>query len=155
MLFDYHYWARDRILEKAARLTDQQLREPTSYSHGSLQATLQHLLFAEWVWRQRCQERNSPKRYENAATFDDLQLNWRREEQAMRAYLGGLQEEDLERIVRYQRLGGEPQANLLWQILVHLVVHGAEHRAEAAAILTSYDRSPGDIDFIHYLRAWA
>jgi uncharacterized damage-inducible protein DinB len=36
--------------------------------------------------------------------------------------------------------------------MAHLVNHGTQHRSEAAAMLTEYGYSPGDIDFIIYLR---
>jgi uncharacterized damage-inducible protein DinB len=35
-------------------------------------------------------------------------------------------------------------------MLVHVVNHGTQHRAEAAALLTPEDRSPGELDLINY-----
>jgi uncharacterized damage-inducible protein DinB len=35
--------------------------------------------------------------------------------------------------------------------LTHLVIHGQQHRTECAAMLTNFEQSPGDIDFIYYL----
>ena len=42
--------------------------------------------------------------------------------------------------------------NQLAHILHHVVIHGMQHRSEAAAILTDYGHSPGNIDFIIFLR---
>jgi uncharacterized damage-inducible protein DinB len=35
-------------------------------------------------------------------------------------------------------------------MLVHVVNHGTQHRAEAAALLTDEGRSPGELDLINY-----
>jgi uncharacterized damage-inducible protein DinB len=39
----------------------------------------------------------------------------------------------------------------VWQMLVHVVNHGTQHRAEAAALLTAEGRSPGELDLINYV----
>ena len=38
----------------------------------------------------------------------------------------------------------------IWLMLVHVVNHGTQHRAEAAMILTAEGRSPNDLDLINY-----
>ena len=68
------------------------------------------------------------------------------------SFVENVGEEALNNIVHYQRTGGEARKNILWHLMVHLVNHGTQHRSEAAAILTSFGHSPGDIDFIVYLR---
>ena len=41
----------------------------------------------------------------------------------------------------------------IWQMLLHLLNHGTQHRSEAALLLTQVGRSPGDLDLIDYLEA--
>ena len=38
----------------------------------------------------------------------------------------------------------------VWQMLVHDVNHGTQHRAEAAVLLTAKGRSPGELDLMNY-----
>ena len=35
-------------------------------------------------------------------------------------------------------------------MLVHVVNHGTQHRAEAGVLLTAEGRSPGELDLIYY-----
>jgi uncharacterized damage-inducible protein DinB len=37
-----------------------------------------------------------------------------------------------------------------WRILQHVALHGMQHHAELAQLLTAAGQSPGDIDFIFY-----
>jgi uncharacterized damage-inducible protein DinB len=39
----------------------------------------------------------------------------------------------------------------VWQVIFHVVNHGTQHRGEAAAILTGYNHSPGELDFDTFL----
>ncbi len=59
-LFDYNYWANQRLLEAAEKVAAEQYFAPAGLSHGSLHGTLVHTLAAEILWRQRCMEGISP-----------------------------------------------------------------------------------------------
>jgi uncharacterized damage-inducible protein DinB len=154
-LLAYNYWARDRILDNVAKLSSSQFVEPKVYGHGSIRNTLVHILNAEWVWRVRCQENYSPSEFlvfDNYPTLDHIQQRWKQEEERMMGYIRELAVQELERIIRYNRIGGEQEENTLGFILLHVVNHGTEHRSVLAAQLTEYNNSPGDIDIIHFLR---
>ena len=156
LLFEFNYWARDQILGQAEKLDSVEFHLPIESNYGSLQATLVHMLSAEWVWRVRCQENQSPTFllvFEEFPTVASIRSFWLAEEEKMRGYLGGLNEEDLESVITYRRTGGQEESNVLWHIMWHVINHGTEHRSEAASILTAFGHSPGDLDFIHYLRA--
>ena len=43
----------------------------------------------------------------------------------------------------------------IWQLLVHVVNHGTQHRSEAAALLTADGRSPGELDLFDFAEAQA
>ncbi|MEJ2600975.1 MAG: DinB family protein [Anaerolineales bacterium] len=155
ILYDFNYWARDRILSTASQLSPEEFLAPIESNYGSLQATLVHILSAERVWRIRCQERRSPTSLLAPDDFPSLEVLrsfWLEEQHRMMDYLAGLEASALETQISYLRTGGQAQSNILWHILVHLVMHGTEHRSEAGSILTAFGHSPGDIDFIHYLR---
>ena len=154
-LYNYNYWANARILAATAKVPAAQFTAPAQVSHGSLRGTLVHILSAEWMWRKRCQERVSPAAMLAEAEFPTLatlQTHWQAEEQAMRSFLTGLHDEDLAQVVSYTRTSGSPYENTLWHLLVHVVNHGTQFRGEAAVLLSEWGYSPGDLDFIAFLR---
>lgn len=154
-LYNYNYWATARILKAADKVSQAQFVAPGNASHGGLRGTLVHTLGAEWIWRKRFAKGVSPTALlveTDFATLDALHTRWQTEEQAMRAFLAGLKDEDLHRIVRYNSTKGKPFENILWHLLVHVVNHGTQHRSEAAMLLTDLGASPGDLDMILFFR---
>ncbi len=49
---DYHYWARDVILDAVAPLSAEQFTRPIESSFKSVRDTLAHTYGAEWLWYQ-------------------------------------------------------------------------------------------------------
>lgn len=154
-LYDYNYWANERILQAAAKVTLAEFVAPRSFSHGGLRGTLVHALSAEWMWRTRFQARVYPTaqlREEDFPTFADVRARWQQEEAAMRVYINSLRDEEINSTIFYKSTNGAPYEDLLWQMLIHVVNHGTQHRSEAAALLTDLGHSPGNIDLIVYMR---
>lgn len=154
-LFDYNYATSKRILDTAAQVSQEQLFAPAAFPQGSLGDTLIHMLWAEWVWRMRAQEGVSPTQRFTAQempTLDSIRARCEEEEQHMRAFLSSLSDKDMARQVSYTTSRGTTHTSTLWHILVHVVNHGTQHRTEAATILTDLGYSPGDIDFIFFVR---
>jgi uncharacterized damage-inducible protein DinB len=67
------------------------------------------------------------------------------------AFVAGLTDEKLASELEYTSTEGGRHKRVLWETMAHLVNHGTQHRAEAAAMLTALGHSPGDIDLIVYL----
>ncbi|MFN8483309.1 MAG: DinB family protein [Anaerolineae bacterium] len=155
LLYDYNYWATRRILAAAAHVSPEQYAQPTSHSFGSLRATLVHTLDSEYGWRTLWQHGTTAgfeALQEDAfPTFAGLEERWQQEERAMRDYLAGLSDANLTNVVRYTTDEGHRRERVLWHCLVHVVNHGTQHRSEAAALLTDYGHSPGDLDFTVFL----
>lgn len=153
-LYRYNAWANARILQAAAQVTAEQFLAPAPFSHGGLRDTLVHVLTAEWIWRNRW-EGYSPKnllKREDFPTYEALHRRWMAEENALMNFVTNLKEELLDQPVHYTTTGGKSYENILWHLMMHLVNHGTQHRSEAAAMLTTFGRSPGDIDLIVFLR---
>jgi uncharacterized damage-inducible protein DinB len=155
ILFSYNYWANERIFSAAEHLNDEQFVAPTDFGYGSLRDILVHTMGAEWMWRKRCQKNISPPAMPRADAFPtlaSLRNHWYEEAQQMRAFLATLRDEDMHYLVNYTNTRGATFTTPLWQALMQVVNHGTQHRSETALLLTSYGHSPGDIDFIVFLR---
>jgi len=154
LFYRYNSWANERILDAAANVSGEQFLAPASYPHGGLRSTLTHTLFAEWIWRRRWQGESPTQRIkaEDFPTFDSLRARWLEEEKALNAFVDSLTDEKLNAPFQFKNTRGEDMENILWHAMAHLVNHGTQHRSEAAAMLTEVDHSPGDIDFIAFLR---
>ena len=155
MLYDYNYWANARVLQAATRVSRGQLVAPARLSHGSLLGTLAHILGTEVVWRTRCQEGislNAVPAESDFPTLEALRARWTDEERKMRSYLASLTDDGLRATLQYKSTKGVPFANVVWQILMHVVNHGTQFRGEAAVALTEYGQSPGDLDLLAFMR---
>ena len=136
-------------------LSAEQFLAPGAFPNGGLRGTLVHVLFAEWVWRMRWQGTPPDYRYrlgpEEFPTLAALQARWMEEETLLMEFVAGLTEKKLKSEPGYTSTEGGQHKRVLWETMAHLVNHGTQHRTEAAAILTDFGHSPGDIDLIVFL----
>jgi uncharacterized damage-inducible protein DinB len=154
LLYRYNQWTDKKILDTVAKVTPEQFLAPASFPHGGLRSTLVHILFAQWIWRQRWEGTSPSQRFkpEDFPTLASLRTRWAEEEKSLMAFVINVSEERLNGKIDYKTTGGTPHAEILWQLMAHVVNHGTQHKAEAAAMLTDYGQSPGDIDMIFFLR---
>jgi uncharacterized damage-inducible protein DinB len=154
-LLDYHYWARDRVLDAAGLLTPEQLTRDLGSSFKSVRDTLAHLYAAERVWCSRWQG-TSPSTLNVADTFQDvasLRAEWRELEIEVRGVLDGLGEDGIARVMSYRMLSGEPRESVFWHMLQHVVNHASYHRGQATTMLRQLGAAPPQpMDLITFYR---
>ena len=153
-LIDYTDWANQRVLDQAMQLSPDQLLAPAPVPMHSLLGTLAHVLVAEVIWRRRW-EGEWPvvvDDIEGYQSIDVLVERWQNETAALHAFVANLTDQDLQRTVHYRNSKGTPFQQVLWQLMIHVVNHGTQHRSEAAMLLTNAGHSPGELDMILYLR---
>lgn len=153
LIYEYNYWANKRILAASAKVAQEQFMASAHFPYGGLHGTLLHILDTEWGWRSLFETIDSASELTvtDFPTLTALEARWQQEEEAMRAYLRKLSNEDMERHLRYETDTGIQRDRILWHCLLHVVNHGTQHRSEAAALLTEYGQSPGDLDFTVFL----
>ena len=147
----YNFWAADRILAACEQVSlGEFTREITpNPGWGSLRGILVHALDTEYGWRLILQAQEASEILDQVdfANVMALRTRWNVERMAWLTYESGLNEDTLNK-----GYGDDPKASLkVWQKIVHVINHGTQHRSEAAAILTGYGQSPGELDFDIFL----
>ena len=142
-LFAYDRWATRRVLAVLDGLDPAVWARTDVVGERGLGAILVHHLGASQRWRHAFQdtgESPEPER-EPLPTIDQLRDRWDTEWAAVDAWLPTV----TDGFVAYVH-----ESVPVWQMLVHVVNHGTQHRAEAATLLTAEGRSPGEVDLINY-----
>lgn len=152
-LVSYSAWATDRILATCEPLTPEAFAQPVTPDPGwgSLRGLLVHALDAEYGWR-TVLEGESDSGVLEEVDFPDvatLRTRWAEEHAAWARFAAALTPERLA-----DGYGERPDDGpRVWQTIMHVLFHSAQHRSEAAAILTGMGHSPGELDLDVYLRA--
>lgn len=151
-LFAYHFDTTERMLEAAGRLGAEEYRAEPGYGRGSLHDLLFHLLRTDAGWRGALEMGQQPPALaaEEYADMLALQEGFGRERAAWEALLGALTSEEIMGEVSLMTRRGDVAVVARWWVLQHLVLHGMQHHAEMAQLLTAAGQSPGDIDLIFY-----
>lgn len=143
-LLEFHYWARDRMLAALEPLTSEQYTRDLGSSFRSPRDTAAHIYSAEWIWHQRWlgsspSSRPSPDQFPDVAT---LRGAWAELETKVRRFVGGLGEEEVERVLPYALLDGTASASAIWQMVQHVVNHATYHRGQVATMLRQLEAAP-------------
>jgi uncharacterized damage-inducible protein DinB len=147
-LFGYDRYATERVLAVLEGIDPNVWGEPNVVGERGLGAILVHHLGSSQRWRhgfQQTGEEPEPE-LEPLLTVDELRNRWAIEWEAVDVWLSALTAGFLAHLDE-----GIPA----WQLLVHMVNHGTQHRAEAAALLSAQGRSPGDLDLFDWAEAQA
>lgn len=152
--YGYHFAENRALWERyVTRLTAEQFIQPLAYAHGSVRDQLLHLMDVDDVWFSELQG-GEPLEPALAVAGDDrplLRARWDRIEQRMRAYLANLQDEMVN--TRPITEPDEDRDLLVWQVLLHVVNHGTDHRAQLLRSLHDLGLETASQDYIFYVYA--
>ena len=157
-MLDYHYWARDRLLDALQAVAPEQLTRDLGSSFKSIHETLEHTYSAEWAWHSRWLG-TSPTALLPADQFPDLGAvrgAWTELEAKLRAFVDGLGENGIERVFEYKLLSGQAGATPFLQMLQHVVNHASYHRGQVTTMLRQLGAAPAKpMDMIAFYRTRA
>lgn len=153
-LVDYHYWGRDRMLEAVDVLAPEQYTQDLGSSFKSVRDTVVHTYGAEWNWYLRWVG-NSPTAMLDPAAFPDVKSvreAWKSQEAKVRPLVRSMGD-DLDRVIRYKALNGEPMESIFSHMLQHVVNHATYHRGQVTTLLRQLGApGPKSQDLIRFYR---
>jgi uncharacterized damage-inducible protein DinB len=143
---EYHCAMTRHVLESCAQISAGQFLQEEAYSRGLLHNLLVHLISTDRRWLAGL--KNMPDAgHLNFADYPSLasvRAVFEEVAQELADYIAVLSEAELE-----QPPAGLP--NPRWQILLHLVNHGTDHRATVLQRLAEFGAPTFDQDFILWL----
>ena len=150
--YDYHF-SENRIIwdRYLSQLSEEQFTQAVDYSHGSVRDQIVHLMSVDEVWFSELRGVEPSEPFPPAAVDDreNLRAHWDSVEQSMRAYLAELRDDRL-----FDKPIQEPEEDkdlIVWQVLLHVVNHGTDHRAQLLRFLNDLGVKTTSQDYIFYV----
>lgn len=152
--FKYHRWATGLILDELTGLNSEQLLKPLGSSFPSAYDTVVHLYQSDRVWLDRLEERPSGQLadYEAPGCMWELREAWTEVQDRMIIFASALGEADVNRVIAYKNLAGQPFATPIWQMALHIVNHGTHHRGQITSMMRQLGQKATNIDLLRYYR---
>lgn len=155
-LHAYNSWATNRIFEAIAPMPDDQLRQNMNASHGSIYATLVHMVGAEKVWLERFQGAPQPFLSENPPpSLDALKAVWQKVGHDTAHWLGMMTDSKLAGTFEMRTLKGEVFTHVFSQAFQHVVNHSTYHRGQIITMMRQHGVKPPTTDLILFYRETA
>jgi uncharacterized damage-inducible protein DinB len=149
--YEYHFAENRKIWDNyISSLSYEQFTQNVDYSHGSVRNQIVHLMNVDDGWFRELQGHESSD-FLSPANLDEreiIRVHWDRVEQDMRGYLAKLQDGILfEKPITF----GKDKDLIVWQVLIHVVNHGTDHRAQLLRILHDLGIKTESQDYIFFV----
>lgn len=150
--YEYHFTENRKIWDSyVAPLSDEQFTQDVGYSHGSVRDQIVHLMSVDELWfsELRGVEPSEPFHSPNFNERELIRSRWDSVEQSIRDYLAELRDDML-----FDKPIKEPDEDkdlVVWQVLLHVVNHGTDHRAQLLRLLNDLGVKTESQDYIFYV----
>ena len=149
-LFGYDRWATQTLLDALDGVGSAVWGQTGVVGDRGLGTILVHHLGSSLRWRKLFEDvpidEGDKLERQPLPTVQELRARWQDEWVAQDAWL---------RTLTNDAVAALDEGVPAWQLLVHVVNHGTQHRSEAAALLTGAGRSPGELDLFDFAESQA
>jgi uncharacterized damage-inducible protein DinB len=140
-MYEYGYWAFDKVWDCVMQLSDEQFVQELGYSKGSIRHQVVHMMSATQRWIIRLKGEPLPPHlaFEDFDTRAAARSKWDELCDEALAYIHTLSESDLDGVIRWELPARQMTAgNTRWEILLHAANHATDHRAQILAMLNQH-----------------
>ena len=153
-LYEYHFAENRALWAHVASLTEEQLTRDVPYSHGCVRDHVVHLVWVDDVWFSQLRGVEPCVPTDPAdfpAAFADraaIRARWDEVKRRQREYLAALRDE----MLFEKPFPDHPEDKELvaWQVLVHVVNHGTDHRAQLLRVVRDLGAETKSQDYVFY-----
>lgn len=153
-LFDYNTWATQRVFGPVCALSPEEFQRDLKSSFPSIRETLLHFISAEWIWLSRwngVSPSQAPETWDTS-TAASLRSVWEKVNRDLNQYISKLTEADLNKVLSYRNIKGDPFSNRLPHMMRHVVNHSTYHRGQITTMLRQLGKDAVSTDLIVYYR---
>ena len=151
-LYGYHFAENRATWDKyVAQLTDEQFGQAAGYSHGSVRDQIIHLINVDDIWFSSLSGVALLDPLDPSTALDRARIrsHWEVVEQRMQRYLAALTDDMLDNTPIPEPEEDRPLR--VWQVLLHVVNHGTDHRAQMLRTLNDFGIKTVSQDYIFYV----
>jgi uncharacterized damage-inducible protein DinB len=151
-LYDYHFTENRRIWDNCVTpLSSEQFARTVAYSHGSVRNQIIHLVDVDELWFSELCGIQPSEPYPATSRDDreNIRTKWDSVEKIVRNYLAQLRDDML--FNKPIKEPEEDQGLMVWQVLLHVVNHGTDHRAQLLRLIHDLGVKTTSQDFIFYV----
>jgi len=154
-LLAYKSWSNELMFSSLDELSESELFKDRDTYFNNIISTANHIYVVDDIFKAHLsgEKHSYKKRYTDIIPslyqLKSMQIdidNW------YMSYIKGLNEEELSQLIYFEYIGGEKACMTIFEIVVHLVNHAANHRGHIAEMLCKTDVEISAHDFSVFLR---
>lgn len=158
LFYGYDSWASDQLLTSLAPLNREEYNAPGCSGHGSIRATLAHLLSTQYSWfswydGSMTVEEAIPFKLaeEETETLDAARERWAINDKKMHQFVDSQTEQSLREDRAFTLANGYSSSLQLGRMLLHTANHGTHTRAQIIAGIRRAGHDPGNFEMLNFL----
>lgn len=137
-------WADDRILTATTGITAEQWQQ--------IRPQFEHMLGTQRWWHGAWTDPGATFAEPHLPSIEDARNAYRTSHEALVAFAERLTQDEWERAEPWWKQWGYEVTMPLGESITQLFYHGVQHRSEVAVVLSLWGHSPGDMDYLTFLR---